>query len=297
MSNKLAILGCRGCRRRFTFRLHEGRLEGHRMAFVCPKCGRPSGMRLREDANRDPTTGADALIAPGAGAAFHFGEIASAPGTVILARLLRRELRLGMVSALAGAAGMEVAQEKATGRGTNRRYFLAGVAKQNGAPFWRALIELPDRDERLAFFRREYESSRAMLQEPFVKAETRGAALEETMQIVLSGELLAHTPLAEEAVNFSRALCAHALAREVFWAAYLEESMTVPEIEEIFAQARISQERVRDLESALGELRQEIEARCGSLWESEPDAAVELRERLQAESEDLPADALAYEPD
>lgn len=228
---------------------------------------------------------------------FDFGEIVHSTGVTILARLLRREMRLSMVSALAGADHMEVAAEKAAGRSINRRYYLAGVAKKSGTPFWRALIELPGRKERLAFFRSQYERAREKLEQPFVKGDSRNADLEETLQIVLSGELIAHTPLADELGRFSTALCAHALAREVFWAAYLEESMMIPEVEEIFAQARVSQERVRDLESDLEELRQALGRQGAALLGSDPDAAVELRERLRGETEDLPPDALVYEPD
>ncbi len=304
MSSKVAILGCRGCRRRFAFRFDENRLDGHRLAFVCPKCGRPSAMRSRPETDPrrllpSPGTlqGIAATSAVAQVASFSFPEILHAPGCVILARLLRREARLGMIAALAGVEKMEVELERAQARTGNRRYFLAGVAKDAGAPFWRALIELPGRTARLEFFRAQYEAARPLLTEAMPGADRLIATLPETLQVVLSGEILGRTPLASEISRLSVALCAHALAREVFWAAYLEESMLVPEVEEIFAQARTSQEGVRDLESAFAELRTALDARCRELLAAEPDAASELRVRLKDESEDLPETALAYEPD
>lgn len=307
MEGALAKLGCRGCRRQFLFRFDEARLDGHKLAFVCPKCGRARAIRVgpknaRSDASdasdvESPESVSRSSLGTELTAPYRFADIVESEGAQNLGRLLRRELRLGMVAALAGSNDMEVAEEMAAGRTINRRYYLAAVARDSGAPFWNQLIGLGTRDERLALFRRQYEGALGLLEKPRIYVEDEEALLGETMQVILAGELLAHTPLADQAEQFGAALCAHALAREIFWAAYLEDSLSVSEVGEIFAQAHSSQERVRDLEADFADLRRVAEARSRSLLSADPDAAVELRERLKGESEDLPPDALVYEPD
>lgn len=284
MGGPVHVQLCPGCRRQFSFQIQDQTRLGQKLAFCCPKCGQPSAVLYREDAQ----------IPSESAGVFRFASVGTDTGVETLTRLLVRESRLGMLELLAGSG--EAARQKAgKSRSANRRYFLRNLARELGAPFWGQLIALPDRQQRLDFFCQQFADARDLLEAPIPVAEDPEALTRNTVDQVLAGDSLLDTPWSVCANEFAGALTLHAVSRELFWAAYLEESLSIPDVGLIFAQATKSQQLMRDMESSLGEILDGFQRLVEAIIVEDTAQATALEEALKQPDAPLPPEALVYE--